>query len=130
MLTVAHDVQINIDAGERSKMEPNDIELGDEVLDVERRPKAGAVVSVRLTPDETGRLQAIARSRHVTLSQVTREAITSYLSRAPVPMVAALTGTVNYGAGLHIYSSVAALSGTKGNRIRQSNQDNFLHLYS
>ena len=63
------------------KMEPSDIELSDEVAELEpRRPRAGVVVSVRLSADEADQLHAMAQQRHLTLSQVTREAISEYLS--------------------------------------------------
>ncbi len=59
---------------------PDDIELGDEPIDVERRPRAGVVVSVRLTAEEADRLQTIADGHNTTLSRVAREAIERYLA--------------------------------------------------
>ena len=73
-------------------MGPKDVELGDEVIEVERRPRAGVVLSVRLSPDEADRLQGIAEARRTTLSQVAREAITSYLSSGAMAAPARLPG--------------------------------------
>jgi hypothetical protein len=58
-------------------------EAGDEPLAVERRPRAGVVVSVRLSPEEADRLEGLAESRRMTLSQVVREAISMYLRSGP-----------------------------------------------
>ena len=55
-------------------MGPDDIELGDEVIEVERRERAGVVVSVRLSAEEADRLQRMAEDRKTTLSRVAREA--------------------------------------------------------
>jgi hypothetical protein len=59
---------------------PNDIELGDEVIEVERQRRAGVVVSVRLSAEEADRLMTIAEGRQTTLSRVAREAIERYLA--------------------------------------------------
>lgn len=78
-------------------MRRDEIELGDEVIEVERRPRAGVVVSVRLSPEEADRLQGLAEQRKATLSQVAREALTSYLNRGPdrPPSIGPWTGTVS-----------------------------------
>ena len=80
-------------------MGPDDIELGDEVIDVERKPRAGVVVSVRLSAEEADQLQRIAERRKTTLSRVAREALTSYLVHGPerAPAVGPWTGTVSIG---------------------------------
>jgi hypothetical protein len=62
---------------------PDDIELGDDVIEVERKPRAGVVVSVRLSPEEADQLQAIAERRGVSLSRVAREALSGYLMYGP-----------------------------------------------
>ena len=62
------------------RMGPDDIELGDEVIEVERRERAGVVVSVRLSAEEADRLQSMAEDRKTTLSRVAREAIATYLA--------------------------------------------------
>jgi predicted DNA-binding ribbon-helix-helix protein len=59
---------------------PDNIELGDEAIEVERRERAGVVVSIRLSADEADQLQDIAESRKTTLSRVVREVIASYLA--------------------------------------------------
>jgi predicted transcriptional regulator len=61
-------------------MGPDDIELGEEAIEVERKPRAGVVVSVRLSAEEADRLQDIADKRGVTLSRVAREALSGYLT--------------------------------------------------
>ena len=69
-------------------MGPEDIELGDEVIEVERRPRAGVVVSVRLSADEADQLQRLAEERKTTLSHVAQEALSAFLEhdsrRTPV----------------------------------------------
>ena len=60
-------------------MGPDEIELGDDMIDVERRERAGVVVSVRLSAEEADQLQSIAEDRKTTLSRVAREAIATYL---------------------------------------------------
>ena len=64
-----------------AKMEPDDIELGDEPIEVERRPRAGLVISVRLSPDEADEIEGIAEERKITVSQVARDAIISFLTK-------------------------------------------------
>lgn len=77
-------------------MERQDIELGDEPVQVGRKRRAGVVVSVRLSADEAERLMQLAEERKVSLSQVAREAITTYLLHGPVhqPAASPWTGTV------------------------------------
>jgi len=69
-------------------MGPEDIELGEDVIEVERKPRAGVVVSIRLSADEAARLQRLAEERETTLSQVAQEALSAFLAhdsrRAPV----------------------------------------------
>jgi predicted DNA-binding ribbon-helix-helix protein len=59
--------------------EPEDFEAGDEPVEVERRPRAGAVLSIRLTSEEFEQLQELAKARRMTLSRLGRTAILSYL---------------------------------------------------
>ena len=54
-------------------------ELGAERVAVERPRRAGVVLSVRLGPEEADQLQELAEQRKLTLSQVVREAIASYV---------------------------------------------------
>jgi predicted transcriptional regulator len=80
-------------------MGPDDIELGDEVIEVERKPRAGVVLSVRLSAEEADQLQAIAEKRRTTLSRVAREALAGYIARGPErpPAMGSWTGTVGIG---------------------------------
>ncbi len=75
-------------------MGPDDIELGD-VIEVDRKPRAGVVVSVRLSAEEADQLQDIAARRKTTLSRVAREALTAYLAHGPdrAPAMGPWTGT-------------------------------------
>ena len=61
-------------------MGTDDIELGDEAIEVERREPSGVVVSVRLSAKEADQLQSIAEERKTTLSRIAREAIVTYLA--------------------------------------------------
>ncbi len=70
-------------------MDRTDVEMGEETLDVERRPRAGVVVSVRLSPQEADRLQDVAERRRLTISQVAREALSAYLTGGAVGALAA-----------------------------------------
>src|SRR5713101_5745245 len=101
-------------------MEPKDIELGDELIEVERRPRSGVVISVRLSPDEADQLQAKAQARRTTLSSVAREAITSYLSHPSVTTPSQLTGGISGQdgmSGLFLVSPILAFSVSIGSRI-------------
>jgi hypothetical protein len=62
-------------------MDRDDLDLGDEPLEVERPPRAGLIVSVRLSPDEADRLEELAEQRGTTLSQLARGIIAEYLDR-------------------------------------------------
>lgn len=95
----------------------NDIELTNEVVEVERRPRSGVVVSVRLSPEEADELQNIAEARHLTLSQVTREAIRFYL-KGPIAKPTSQwpwTGTTSGGGHFELtYADFGSLIGTAG----------------
>ena len=54
-------------------------EASDEPVEVERRARAGVVVSIRLSPEEADRLQELAAERNTTLSRLGREAIVHLL---------------------------------------------------
>jgi hypothetical protein len=60
-------------------MERQDIEVERTPIKVERQPRAGAVVSVRLTEEEVERLEDVAESRHSSLSGLVREAVRVFL---------------------------------------------------
>jgi predicted transcriptional regulator len=61
---------------------PDDIELGDEALEVERSPRPGLVVSIRLTADEADELERVAARRRSTVTGLAREALRQYLAQA------------------------------------------------
>lgn len=60
-------------------MERSDVELGECVLEVERRPRAGVVVSARLGAEEAQALFERARRDGKKVSQIAREAVLAYL---------------------------------------------------
>jgi hypothetical protein len=84
-------------------MGPEDIELGDEPVEVERRSPPGVVISVRLSPDEAKKIRAIAAMRNAPISTIAREAITTYLTNGPLerPATAPWTFTTTYGTREH-----------------------------
>lgn|GEM_PF-4050804 len=95
----------------------NDVELTNEVVEVERRPRSGVVVSVRLSPAEADELQDRAEARDLTISQVAREAIRAYLQggNAKSPSVWPWTGTTSGGANLELtYADLGPTIGTTG----------------
>lgn len=52
-----------------------EIELGEELVEVERRSPAGAVLSIRLSQDELRELQRIAKRRGLTVAEFARAAL-------------------------------------------------------
>ena len=94
----------------------DDVEVGDEPVDVERRPRAGVVVSVRLSPEEAERLLRLAEARGTTLSQVTREAVASYLRAGALASASGVrwTGTTTDFASLTISTDAGPALGTSG----------------
>ena len=82
-----------------------------EVVEVERRPRAGAVISVRLSSDEAGQLQRIAEQRGSTVSRVARDALVDFLHHgSTVTGIRAWpglpwTGTTDYGNNLVLLTS-------------------------
>ena len=52
-----------------------EFELGEELVDVERRSPAGAVLSIRLSQDELCELQRIAKARGLTVTEFARAAL-------------------------------------------------------
>jgi hypothetical protein len=94
-------------------------EVGDEPIDVERRPRAGAVVSIRLSPEEADQLQELAAERNTTLSRLGREAIVRLLQGGHEPVrVSAVfmswTAMSTYPGNLKL-SSDAPIVMTSGN---------------
>jgi predicted transcriptional regulator len=93
--------------------------MGTEALEVERRPRSGVVVSVRLSPDEADALQNIAERGRLTLSQVAREAIRQYLSGgkttkdpAVTPWMATISGQANLEVVYSFYGTTAQTEGS------------------
>ena len=102
-------------------MGPDDIEPGDEVIDVERKPRAGVVVSVRLSAEEADQLQRIAEGRKTTLSRIAREAPTGYLVHGPerAPTAGPWTGTVSIGGHFELsYAAHGATARTAGSVLQ------------
>jgi predicted transcriptional regulator len=59
-------------------MDHKNIELGKTIKDVERRPRSGVVLSVRLTAEQADRIENAAHARSLTVSQAVRDAIEAY----------------------------------------------------
>ena len=57
-----------------------DYVLGEDITDAAKghAHRGTAVVSVRMSTDEVGRLEALSRERGVTVSQIVREAVAAY----------------------------------------------------
>lgn len=83
-------------------MDNIDIELGTEPIEVDRKPRAGVVISARFTADEADLIQGLAERRRVSLSQVMRDAVTNYLIHGenPFRVTTPWTGTTTSFANL------------------------------
>lgn len=94
----------------------DDVELGEEPVEVERRARAGVVVSVRLSADEAERVFRLAEVRGTTVSSLAREAVARYLrSGAGADSSAVMwTGVTTNFASLTIQSTASAQLGTRG----------------
>lgn len=81
-------------------MDRENIELTKETVKVERRPRSGIVISVRLSPAEADQLQEMAEARGLTISQIARKAVSSYLKGqyGQTPPVWPFMGTTTGGA--------------------------------
>jgi hypothetical protein len=114
----------DLQQGERRMVEAKDIELGDEPIAVQRRPRSGLVVSTRLSPEEADRLQDLAEAQGKTVSQVAREALTIYVNaggtRVPQLSWAAWTGTVGGPAILELtFSDHSRVVRTRADQVLQ-----------
>ena len=67
------------------RIEPGDIELGDEITDVEVRRPAGLVVSVRLSAEEADQLERIAERAGKSVTDVAREAVQAAIASGALP---------------------------------------------
>lgn len=87
-------------------MGPDDIELGEEPIQVGRRPRSGVVVSARLSAEEADRLQAVAAQRGITLSQLARQAIATFLSSGLLDSTSSgpWTGTVSGNGHFELFA--------------------------
>src|SRR5207245_10371041 len=85
-------------------MDSAEFDLEAEPLRVKRPSRAGAVVSVRLSPDEADRLQDAADARGVTLSRVVREAVSAFLTGVGIAQFAFSppTGTTTGSSGVEL----------------------------
>ena len=74
----------------------DDFEIGDGPIEVERKPRAGVAISVRLSPDEADRLQQLAEERGITISQLVRQALGAFLRGQPArqPALPPWTSTI------------------------------------
>jgi len=80
--------------------EQDEFEIGTEPIEVQRKPRAGVVLSVRLSPEEADRIEDIADDRGMTVSQVARQAISSYLgTRSGRQIAVSPTTSVSIGGG-------------------------------
>lgn len=82
----------------------DDFEIGTEPIEVERKPRAGVVISVRLSPDEAEQFQKIAEERGMTVSQIARQALGAFLHATPErqPAFAPWTSTVRKNCSLAV----------------------------
>lgn len=103
-------------------MHRKDFEIGEEITDVRRGPRNGAVISVRLSAEEADRLHDIAESTERTVSQIAREALSEYIRSA---RTGAAGARLDVMAGSSSNSSVTLTASssympTGGVRIRTS----------
>jgi predicted RNase H-like HicB family nuclease len=62
----------------------DDFEAGDEPVAMDRKASAGLVISIRLSSDAANRLEDIAEARDLTLTQIAKEALNTYMRAATV----------------------------------------------
>jgi hypothetical protein len=67
------------------RIEPGDIELGDEITEVEVRRPVGLVISVRLSAEEADQLERIAERAGKSVTEVAREAIQAVIAAGVLP---------------------------------------------
>ncbi len=100
----------------------NDFQASDEVVEVERKPRAGVVISVRLSPEEADKIMELAEVRGATVSKIAREALTAFLrGGSGVPVGSMWTGaTVNPGSTLSMQTvAYGPVTVTKGPPVRE-----------
>jgi Ribbon-helix-helix protein, copG family len=67
------------------RIEPGDIELGDEITEVEVRSPVGLVISVRLSAEEADQLEQIAEKAGKSVTEVAREAVQAVIAAGALP---------------------------------------------
>ncbi len=67
------------------RIEPGDIELGDEITDIEVRRPVGLVISVRLSAEEADQLERIAERAGKSVTDVAREAVRAVIAAGALP---------------------------------------------
>jgi hypothetical protein len=67
------------------RIEPGDIELGDEITDVEVKRPVGLVISVRLSAEEADQLERIAERAGKSVTDVAREAVQAVIAAGALP---------------------------------------------
>jgi predicted N-acetyltransferase YhbS len=67
------------------RIEPSDIELGDEITDVEVRRPVGLVIAVRLSAEEADQLERIAEKAGKSVTEVAREAVQAVIAAGALP---------------------------------------------
>ncbi len=89
---------------EDDAMNSADFDLEAEPVQVKRPSRAGAVVSVRLSPDEADRLQDTADAEGVTLSKLVREAVSIFLTGVGMSqfVFSPPTGTTTGSSGVEL----------------------------
>jgi hypothetical protein len=67
------------------RIEPGDIELGEEITNVEVRRPVGLVISVRLSAEEADQLERIAERAGKSVTDVAREAVQAVIAAGALP---------------------------------------------
>jgi hypothetical protein len=67
------------------RIEPGDIELGDEITDVEVRRPVGLVIAVRLSAEEADQLEQIAEKAGKSMMEVAHEAVQVVIAAGALP---------------------------------------------
>ena len=96
-------------------------ELGDEVTELagSKKRRETVVLSVRVSIDELGRIEEIARRTDKTVSQVARKAITSYSAEAE-PQLPVFTTAIPY------FMSSVSVGGAEESWAPSVEQEGFL----
>lgn len=93
-------------------MKRSDFNPTGESVDFPRHPRTGTVVSVRLDAAEALTLHRVARDRQTTISGVARDAIATYLRRAPA-LIDVYRPPVTSATGARAHPSTDATTGAE-----------------